>query len=353
MSTTPNGPETWGQQPTYGPPAPQQPWSGQPWGGGQPWPGTPYGPTAPGYAPQGLPSPPPAPPLPPIPGQVRPRSSGLRAAVVTVGTVIAVVALAGTATTAIARTHIFPATSVADSVPAAGISEIEIRTGATQVVVLPGSGRSIEYETTVRGSRVAEDLVSQDGGTLVFDTRGDRDWDWNWGFGWPGWDDDQQLVIRVPARLVPDLTLDAGAGEVTIEGDFGVVDLEAGLGDVTLSGTADSLRIDSGVGRVRADVATDGPVVLTGGVGEAIIDLGTTTAPESVSVEGGVGTVTLRLPVLREGYSFASPPQNGIGTVTVDAPAADPDGLPTSGQVPLSVSGGVGTVTVTASTANH
>ncbi len=279
---------------------------------------------------------------------MRPRSSGLRAAVVTVGTVIAVVGLAGTATTAIARTHVFPATSVADSVPAAGISAIEIRTGATQVVVLPASGRTIEYETTVRGSRVPEDLVSQEGGTLVFDTRRDREWDW--GFGWPGRDDDQQLVIRVPARLAPDLTLHAGAGEVTIEGTFGVVDLEAGLGDVTLSGTAESLRIDSGVGRVRADVATDGPVVVTGGVGDAVIDLGTTTAPESVTLDSGVGSVQLLLPILTRGYDVQV--EGGVGEVVRDEPQADPAGVD-AGPVPVRVRGGVGEIVVGTSVATH
>lgn len=338
MSTTPNGPASWGQQPPpgqYGP-APQ------PWPGGSP---------APAYGPQGYPTPTPTPPppMPPVPGQVRPRSTGLRAAIITAGAVVAAFGLAGATTTAIARTHDFPVTSLADSVATNGISAIEIRSGMGDVTVVTGTGQSIEYELTARGARTAEDLVTRDGSTLVFDTRRDGD-RWDWGFGWPGWDDDQRIIITVPARLVPDLTLDAGTGEVTIAGDFGDVELHAGVGDVTLSGTAASLRIDSGVGRVRADAATDGPVVVTGGVGEAIVDLGTTTAPESVTLDAGVGSVQLLLPPLTRGYDVRV--DGGIGEVLRGEPQADPAGVD-AGPVPVTIRGGVGEVVVGTSVASH
>lgn len=289
----------------------------------------------------------------PIPGAVGPRSRGLRAAIVAVGAAVTVLAVAAGGAGAVARTHVHPASGVAGSEPADSVVALEIEAGVHDVVISTHSGAAIEWEAQWRGDPDAVDIVERRGSTLAF-TVDDDHWDWSWDWDWfDPRDERRTLTIRVPEGLAPDLDLDAGAGRVTVDGDWGATLVRSGVGDVQLSGTAESLRVESGVGRVEADMAVDGPVDVEGGVGTTRLDLGTTTAPQSVTIDGGVGTVTVLLPVLREGYSFASDAQSGIGTVTMDAPPADPRGLRTDGQVPVSLSAGVGTVTVMESTSAH
>lgn len=340
--TTPTPPQDWQQHGWQ-----QQPWQQQPPTSppqGQPWPG---------YSnPQWQPPAPPQRPPAPIQGSVGPRSRGLRAAVLAVGATVAVLAIATGAAGAIARTHVHPLSQVGGEESTAGVTALEVEAGVHDVVVTTHSGSAIEWQTDWRGDPDRVAVVERRGSTLTFAVDDDgwnwRDWGWFTDMG-----ERRTLTIRVPEDLLPGLELDSGAGRVTVDGEFGPTKVRSGVGDTNLTGTVASLRVEAGVGRVEADVATEGPVVIEGGVGTVRVDLGTTTAPESVSIDAGVGTVTVLLPVLREGYSFSSGAQDGIGTVTMDAPPAEPTGLRTDGQVPVSISAGVGTVNVMESTSAH
>ncbi|MGM0384717.1 MAG: DUF4097 family beta strand repeat-containing protein [Actinomycetota bacterium] len=335
--TTPTSPQDWQGQPTPPPQGWQQP-QGQPWPGpGQPYPQW-QQPVRREKAPD------------PVPGAVGPRSRGLRAAILAVGATVAVLAVTTGAAGAIGRTHVHPFSQVGGEEPATSVTGLEVEAGVHDVVVTAHAGSMIEWQTGWYGDPDNVSIVERNGSTLSFTVDDDR---WNWRT-WDWFDnagERQTLTIRVPEDLVPDLELDAGAGRVTVDGTWGDTVVRSGVGDVGITGEAASLRVESGVGRVQADVAVAGRVDIAGGVGTTRIDLGTTTAPESVIIEGGVGTVSVALPVLREGYAVTR--STGVGTVTENAPEADPRGIATSEQVPLTVSGGVGTVTVTESTSTH
>jgi len=348
----PAGPQWQPGQPWQQPGQPQQP--GVPWGANQlPYGQPPYGQLPYGQPPYGQPPNGKAPSVPPVPGQVRPRSQGLRAAVLVAGVVVALTAVTAGAVDAIDRSHVYPLSQVGGAEPATSVTAIEVKAGVNDVVITTHERSMIEWQTGWYGDPAdAGSVLQRDGGTLTFTAEDEHGWRWgDWGSWFDQQDDRRTLVIRLPEDLVPDLVVDAGAGTVTIDGAFATTEVSSGIGDVDITGTAASLRVEAGVGRVTATVATPGQVVINGGVGFASVDLGTRTAPESIAIEGGVGTITVAVPTVSQGYDVSL--ESGVGTVQDRTPGADPAAVRVAGPIPLFISAGVGTVTVEASQSRH
>ncbi len=88
----------------------------------------------------------------------------------------------------------------------------------------------------------------------------------------------------------------SGAGDVDVRRAGGAVDVRSGMGDVGVAGRVSSGRLSTGLGDVRLRSSTvPDEVVVEAGVGDVLVDLpGTGTYDVSVEAGGGEGRVDVR-----------------------------------------------------------
>lgn len=117
--------------------------------------------------------------------------------------------------------------------------------------------------------------------------------------GWPWTDRTRDVLLLVPAGLELSLVIDAGVGDVLVDGEFSALDVRTDVGDVVLGplGVSDSLSVSSEVGDV--DIALESP------------------APAETEITAVVGYVDLQLPT-DSGGSISITTE--LGDVIVTAP---------------------------------
>jgi hypothetical protein len=197
---------------------------------------------------------------------------------------------------------------------AAGVSAISLDTSVGDVEIVAADTDTISAEVELRpktgifgSSRRSEEEMEkvEVDGRLKGDTlelqlspRSHDDYKANWS-------------VRLPASLA--VTLDAGVGDVRIQGVRGALKLDLGVGDIRVSDASTDVEIDNGVGDVSVDGhwAAFGEIDASCGVGDATVRtpdgrLGgkgfigheaSTKGPGSarLKVDNGVGDVTISL----------------------------------------------------------
>jgi Putative adhesin len=109
---------------------------------------------------------------------------------------------------------------------------------------------------------------------------------------------DVDLDVGVPATT--GLTIDAGSGDISLEGLNGAVSIDSGTGSISATRLrSPTFAVDSGTGDVTVAFVV---------------------RPESVSVDSGTGDITVRVPSGR--YDITS--DSGVGSVSVEGVVDDP-----------------------------
>ncbi|MCL2099352.1 MAG: DUF4097 domain-containing protein [Oscillospiraceae bacterium] len=99
------------------------------------------------------------------------------------------------------------------------------------------------------------------------------------------------------------LKFNGGIGEYNIHGDFGELDINAGIGIIKLTGSIErDISINGGVGEIKLDMAGDlnnYNVTVNGGIGGVTINGDTSRsnpdAPYKLTVSGGVGSIDINI----------------------------------------------------------
>lgn len=170
---------------------------------------------------------------------------------------------------------------------------------------------TVEWDSGTSGLRLRTDLVD---GELVA-----RVQDSGWGpFGWffEERGGTARLEVLLPQRAEGvDLDLEATAGGVELDGDWGDVTIEATVGEVRLAGSAASLDLAATAGSTEGSGLEIDAVTIDATAGN--VDLGFAVAPSSVVASTTAGELRLALP---EGeYDFQT--ETALGDVALGLPS--------------------------------
>lgn len=153
------------------------------------------------------------------------------------------------------------------------------------------------------------------------------------------------LVLTVPADYVFDsVEISAGAGYVTVESlSAARIEMELGAGEAEFEelNASVSADIEGGAGKLRIHGGSICGLDLDMGVGELAL---TAELNGNASIDCGIGTVSLVLLGDADRYTVLA--EKGIGAIRIDGEAlgnSEPIG---SGENRVSISGGVGEITV-------
>jgi hypothetical protein len=171
-----------------------------------------------------------------------------------------------------------------------GIDIVAFNAGTVDFELIAGDGVTIDIEVTLTPRRgglfssmkdsereveqavLRADVVGQRLMLEIETDSGDRRFEERW-------------AVRLPSRS--GVEIEAGVGDVTMQGVAGGAKLELGVGNVRVEAPDGDVFIDLGVGDavVKAVAASYGPVEASGGVGDARIK----AAGDQVEGEGFVG----------------------------------------------------------------
>lgn len=203
----------------------------------------------------GVPPVPPATTSPTAPPPQRPSSGARTVAIVAIvlGSVIAVGGVASAAATTLVSSAVHTSSRTVDVV---GIDQLDVDQNA-------GSLR-VEYAdvpeatlTVTSGLGADRWTLRRDGSELDVHAPDRSLWGWTFGFTWGGFGDHNgRAVLQLPYRLRGvDASFDVSAGELTVNGDFGRLDLTAGAGRLTAEGSAQELTADMNAGRAELNLS--------------------------------------------------------------------------------------------------
>ncbi|MFN3413051.1 MAG: toast rack family protein [Thermoanaerobaculum sp.] len=192
------------------------------------------------------------------------------------------------------------------SQPAHGLETVTVEVGAGDITVTGCDCSEITAAVTVTGKRwQLEELeldATRNGKTLRLSLSPRK---------YSGKKAGEDWTLKLPRQL--SLSVEAGVGDVRIQGMNGELEVELGVGDVVVTGLVSNLTAETGVGdvEVRGSWTAVGRMRLTTGVGsvtvhtpegklsgqglvsESLVDKGPGQA--KISVTTGVGDITLRL----------------------------------------------------------
>jgi hypothetical protein len=145
-----------------------------------------------------------------------------------------------------------------------GVGDIEIRGADTDTIRV-----QVELKPKkdfFRSSRRARQMLEEieisarlRGDTLHLELKPDPDGD----------DLSEDWSIELPRELA--ISVDAGVGDLTIEGVKGVIDIDMGVGDIEVLEAVNDVTVDCGVGsiEIRGVYEAFGPIEASAGVGDA------------------------------------------------------------------------------------
>ncbi len=148
-------------------------------------------------------------------------------------------------------------------------SEIEIRTDAFDVRILPMSGEDGAEAYLPYSEKVLHTLTVQDG-KLLIEVEDTRAWYEKWSFNTSKREENSVLELRIPHACYDKLTVKVKSGDVladgqTDEGDalcFGSVDLSANSGDVEFRASAtENVRLQTSTGNITVGGVKNVPIL--------------------------------------------------------------------------------------------
>lgn len=231
------------------------------------------------------------------PGQSETARIGTKAVSIT-ATVIGACALvlsgAGTAIATVGQSLATGSTSQELGASVDGITAIDIDHRLGTLIVEFDDVDEASLSATSSGD-VGDWRFQRDGHTLSLSRPDDA-----WGFdntNWlRGWGIESTTTLTLPESLAGvDLDVDAGAGEVFADGEFGDIAFDLGAGSLEFEGSAASLGGEVGAGGVIAELADVREVDVAVSAGHFGGDL-TGAAPESVLLDVSAGGADVTLP---------------------------------------------------------
>lgn len=171
-----------------------------------------------------------------------------------------------------------------------GVTSLDLNVDAAEVTVEFRTGAE-EAQLQIDGGSSNGWSLSRDGDELK--VRGPQN-----GFDWfrPGWlRGDERATLVLPDRLSgidADFTLQAGS--LSVDGDFGELDVNLNAGSLNLNGTARDLDAELNAGRADIDLGDVRTADLTVNAGRIVATLD--TVPSEVAIEVSAGALDLTLP---------------------------------------------------------
>ncbi|GAA4524755.1 hypothetical protein GCM10023160_16780 [Brachybacterium paraconglomeratum] len=160
--------------------------------------------------------------------------------------------------------------------------------------------------------------------------------------GWP-WDDrTRDVLLLVPSGLELSLGIDAGVGDVLVDGTFHALEVRADVGNVVLEplSVSDTLTVSSEIGEVEIELESPAPAIteITAAVGNVSLQLPTDSSG-ALDIVSNLGDVSVTAPGTTRWQVDAD---SELGQVWVDpgvAAGAGDDGT-------LSVTADLGDITI-------
>ena len=234
------------------------------------------------------------PPLPPVAGPPQPERPGIR----TSSRVIAILMMAlggalilGTiGTTVISTVAAASIQTTGRSLAVDDVDALDVDLAAGTLLVEFADVTEAELEVT--GSFGADQwTLRTDGGTLVVASP-----DWHFGTPWMFGNGNGRATLRLPSSLEGlDADFGLGAGDLTVEGEFGELGLDLGAGRTTLSGSAQTLAVDVSAGRADLDLADVRSAKLTVSAGTLVGEL-SGDQPDAITLDVSAGSADLTVP---------------------------------------------------------
>lgn len=118
-------------------------------------------------------------------------------------------------------------------------------------------------------------------------------------FGWPWTDRTRDVLLLIPSGLELSLVIDAGVGDVLVDGEFSTLDVRTDVGDIALGplGVTDALTVSSEVGHVEIELESPAPTdtEITAVVGAVDLQLATDSSG-TISIISELGDVIVAAP---------------------------------------------------------
>lgn len=161
--------------------------------------------------------------------------------------------------------------------------------------------------------------------------------------GWPWTDRTRDVLLLVPSGLELSLVVDAGVGDVLVDGEFSALDVRSDVGDVVLGslGVTEALTVTSEVGDVDIELESPAPAdtEIRAAVGNVDLQLPTDSSG-SITITSELGDVIVTAPGTTRWHVDAV---SELGSVQVDPGLADGSG---TGDGTLTVTSDVGEITI-------
>ncbi|SDG74805.1 DUF4097 family beta strand repeat-containing protein [Microbacterium pygmaeum] len=243
---------------------------------------------------------PPPPPVPPMaqpaggPAGEPPRQTRSASRVIAILTIALGAAIVlGTILTAVFSTVATAAVRTESrSVDASGVRDLDVEVGGSSVRIEFADVTEATLEVT-SGRGASDWTLERDGDELNVSSPEDSWFDWRW-----SWGDDSRATLTLPESLRGpglDASLGLSAGDLSVDGDFGELEIEIGAGSLTVSGSARTLSADLSAGDADIDLADVEEAQFQVSAGSVDSRL-TGDAPRTVVVEVSAGGLDLTLP---------------------------------------------------------
>jgi len=177
------------------------------------------------------------------------------------------------------------------TIDVAGVDDIDVDMNAGSLRV--EFADVTEAELTVRGGISADRwTLRHDNGSLQVASPDSHFWPWR---GWFG-RGNGQAVLRLPQTLTgTDADLDLSAGALTVDGDFGGLDVTTGAGRLRVDGSADtvSAEVDAGSADIRLADVGSADLQLNAGEMDAVF---TGSQPQHMTLSASAGSLNATVP---------------------------------------------------------
>lgn len=209
------------------------------------------------------------------------------------------------------------------------ITDIKIEIGAAELKITTGEAFALESNLKDLKSEVKNGML-----VITEKTRIPKNYS-----------AERVVILTVPGGFsFGEADITTGAGKVTIDTlSADRVRFELGAGDVKISelSARSSADIDGGAGRIEISGGAMHDLSLNMGVGE--LDLASALSGDA-DLDYGIGKAMLTLIGKAEDYRISV--EKGIGAVTVDGEEASDDGVYGSGNAYVDIDGGIGKIDV-------
>ncbi|SDO92558.1 DUF4097 family beta strand repeat-containing protein [Clostridium gasigenes] len=182
---------------------------------------------------------------------------------------------------------------VNQSISIDSIENIDISIGAANITINEIDGNDVKVDFLGQSNLAEKTIVEKRGNTIVIEEK-------KYKSGWINGKNtfkDRKVTIGIPSSYIDKLSLEYGAGNVTVKGiNVSELDVEGGAGNLDMKNIVfSSLDLEQGVGNTDIDLKEKcGNIKISGGVGNLTLRM--SEVGGDLAYEGGVGETDIYIP---------------------------------------------------------